>query len=340
MTAIRTCTLALTSAALALAAPAAAADPPAYAQTAAIAGPDGFWDIASWDPASRTVLVAHGSDVLVVDPAAGTTRAIGSVVRGHSALPIPGTTQILVTSGGDNSVRILDRVSGNELARIAVGANPDAAVVTPDGGHAYAMNVRDGTVSMIDLKADAETGRIALKPGLEFAVLIGPAELAVNNEDESEIELANVATGKADGTIALTGCTGPTGLAYAPERHLAISACGNGKAALVDTKARKLVRLVAIGAGPDTALWDARRQRFVIPCGRSGTLSVVALGKPGSAPVVTQSPSETGARTGAIDPATGRLFLPTARFGQGEPGKRPPLEQGTFHVLVMTPVAH
>jgi hypothetical protein len=97
------------------------------------------------------------------------------------------------------------------------------------------------------------------------------------------------------------------------------------------------VRLVDIGAGPDTALWDAKRERFLIPCGRSGTLAIVSLGNPGSAPVVTQVPTEMGARTGAIDPATGRVFLPTARFGPGEPGKRPPLVPGSFHVLVFSP---
>lgn len=337
MASVRTFALAAAVAVAGFVEPATAADLPAYTQTASIPGPDGGWDIASWDQASHLVLIAHGSDVIVIDPATGTARAIGAVQRAHSALPIPGTGEVFVTSGGDNSVRILDRLTGNELANIPVGAKPDAAVIAPDGSRAYAMDAGDGTVSMIDLKTDRETGRIALKPGLEFAVLLSPTELAVNNEDESEIELANLATGKADGTIALPGCTGPTGLAYASDRHLAISACGNGKAALVDTKARKLVRLVDIGAGPDTALWDANRQRFIIPCGRSGTLSVIALGKSGGSPVVSQVPSEPSARTGAIDPATGRVFLPAARFAQGEPGKRPPLVPGSFHVLVMSP---
>jgi DNA-binding beta-propeller fold protein YncE len=336
---VRSFTLALAGVVLAIAAPASAAERAGYTLTASIPGSDGFWDIASWDPARHLVLVAHGADVLVVDPAVGSVRAIATIARGHSALAVPGTGKALVTSGGDNSVRILDLASGEELARIAVGANPDASVVTADGSRAFTMNAGDGTVSLIDLKTDAETGRIALKPGLEFAALISPTELAVNNEDESEIELANLAIGKADGTIALTGCTGPTGLAYAPERHLAISACANGKAALVDMKSRKLVRLVDIGTGPDTALWDPKRQRFIIPCGRSGTLSVIDLGKRGNEPGVSQSPSEMGARTGAIDPATGRIFRPTARFGPGEPGKRPPLVPGTFHVLVMAPGA-
>src|SRR5262245_11935026 len=142
---------------LAMAAPTSAADSPRYSQTASIPGPDGFWDIASWDPAAHVVLIAHSNDVLVVDPAAGTARAIGAVVRGHSALPIPGTGEVLATSGGDNSVRILDRISGNELARIPVGANPDAAVVTPDGSHAYEMNAPERQVAEIGPQSDQGT---------------------------------------------------------------------------------------------------------------------------------------------------------------------------------------
>ena len=46
-------------------------------------------------------------------------------------------------------------------------------------------------------------------------------------------------------------------------------------------------------------------------------------------------PTEKGARTGALDPKTGALYLPTARFAPAaEPGKkRPNMLPGTFHVL-------
>lgn len=335
----RAAALAAASLALAASACASAADSPAYTVTDSIPGPDGFWDYSNWDPASGLVLVGHSNEILVVDPAKGTTRSIGALKRAHIGLAIPGTNELLATSGGDASVRILDLQSGKELAKIAVGENPDAAIVAPDGSKAWIMDAESGDVATINLRTDKETGRIALKPGLEAGALIAPDELAINNEDESEIELVNLFTGKADGMIAIPGCTAPTGFAYAPERGLSISTCRNGKAALVNVTARKLVRLVDIGEGPDGAVYDAERQRFIVSCGRSGTLSVIDLGSPGSAPKVSTAPSELGARTIGIDPETGRLFLPTARFGKGEPGKRPPLEPGSFHLLVMSPAA-
>ena len=318
------------------AAAALAATAPAFVPAAAIPAADGKWDFASWDGEHARLLVAHGQDVLVIDPAAGTVRAIGAIAGAHAALAIPGTDRILVSSGHDDSVRVLDATSGAEVARIPVASDPDAAVLSGDGRSAYVMGAKAGAVSVIDLAALKEVARIALKPALEVPVLAGTL-LAVNDEDAGEIELADLTTGKAAGTIALPGCTGPTGMAYAPEAGLSLSACANGKAALVDLEARRMVALLPIGLGPDTAIWDGARHRFLVPCGKSSTLSIIMLAgrKPRVMPAVTTEPS---ARTAALDPASGRLYLPAGRFAPAEPGKKPALIPGSFHIVVLKPV--
>lgn len=133
-----------------------------------------------------------------------------------------------------------------------------------------------GAVPVIDLVNFQESARITLTPALEMPVVAG-ALLAVNNEDAGDIDLADLTTGKAAGTVAMPGCEGPTGMAYAPKAGLSLSACANGKAALVDLAARKLVALLPIGLGPDTAIWDEAHKRFLVPCGKSGTLSIISL---------------------------------------------------------------
>ncbi|MDR6511936.1 DNA-binding beta-propeller fold protein YncE [Novosphingobium capsulatum] len=319
-----------------LAGPAAsAADAPAFIPGATIAGPDGRWDFASWDAEHHRVLVAHGNDVLVIDPASGSVKAIGEIAGAHAVLAVPGTDRILVSSGKDDSVRILDGITGAEVAHIAAAADPDAAILSADGRTAYVMGAKAGAVSVIDLVNGKEAARIALKPGLEVPVLAGNL-LAVNNEDASEIELADLATGKAAGVIALPGCEGPTGMAYAPEAGLSLSTCANGKAALVNLRARKLVALLPIGQGPDTAIWDGLRHRFLVPCGKSGTLSIIGLasGKPRVEPAVM---TEVSARTAALDPSTGKLYLPAGRFQVAESGMKPTLVSGSFHILTLEP---
>ena len=311
---------------------------PAFVASGSITAPDDRWDFANWDADHARLLVAHGKDVLVIDPAGSAPpRAIGSLAGAHGVVAIGGTGNVLVTSGHDNTTRVLDLASGAELARIAVAENPDAVILSASGHKAYVMAAKAGVVSVVDLETNAEVARIALKPGLEVPVLVTPGLLAVNNEDASEIEFANLVSRKPDGHIALTGCEGPTGLAYAPSLGLALSACANGKAALVDLQSRKLVALLAIGMGPDTVIWDARHTRFLVPCGRSGTLSVIRM--VGRKPVVEPAvATETSARTAALDPASGNLYLPAARFAPAtQAGGRPPMVEGSFHILVMKP---
>jgi hypothetical protein len=47
-------------------------------------------------------------------------------------------------------------------------------------------------------------------------------------------------------------------------------------------------------------------------------------------------PTQIGTRTGAVDPGTGRLYLPTAEYNLPVPaGQRPTTKPGTFQILVV-----
>jgi YVTN family beta-propeller protein len=308
---------------------------PGFAPLPAIDAPTDRWDFASWDAAHQRLLVAHGRDVLVIDPQTRAVRSIGALAHAHGVLPLPGGSLVLATSGQDNTVRILDADTGTETARIAVAADPDAAILSADGTRAYVMDAKAGMVSVIDIAARRETARIALKPGLEVPAIVGTT-LAVNNEDESDMEFVDLAGNTAAGTLPLTGCTAPTGLAYDADDGLLLSTCTNGKAALVDPARRRVVALVPIGLGPDTAIWDGANHRFLVPCGKSGTLAIVHI-RAGSAPRVTTVPTVANARTAAYDPAGGRLYLPAAALHPDAAGKLQAVA-GTFRIAVMAPV--
>jgi len=328
--------LALT-AAVAATVGAAAASAPTYVAGRQIAGPDGGWDYAKVDPETRKLYVAHGDVVTEIDLANGdAVRSFGAIAKAHAVVPLP-DGRLLVTSAHDNTARLFDTKSGRETARIAVGDDPDAAFYDAATGHAVVMNAKGGTVSVIDVATRAVVRTITLKPGLEYGVLASGDRLFVNNEDANEIETANLATGKVGPAIALTGCQGPTGLALDDKTDQLISACANGKAAVVDAKAQRLVSLLTIGAGPDAAIIDANRRLAFIPCGKDGVLDVIALDAPGGAKIVATVKTEPGARTGALDPSDGSLYLPTARFAPPVAGGRPTALPGTFHILAVSP---
>ncbi len=324
--------------AIAAAATVSAASVPTYTVTGSIAGTDGGWDYASIDGDARQLYVAHGDVVMAVDLANGNAaRTFGSIAKAHAVVPVPGKPLLLVTSAHDDTVRFLDTTDGHEIARLAVGSDPDAAFYDAATGHAVVMNAKGGTVSVVDVEARKVVRTITLKPGLEFGVQGDGSTLFVNNEDANEIETADLATGKAGAPIAMPGCTGPTGLGYDPTTRQLISACANGKAVVVDAATRKVVRTLAIGSGPDAVIMDRARRLAIIPCGRDGVLSIISLDAPGGAQVIGSAKSEAGARTGALDPVDGALYLPTARFGApATAGGRPAAIPDSFHVAVMT----
>ncbi len=318
----------------------AATPVPSYRLAENIPGPDGAgWDYARVDAGGVHLFVAHGDAVTEVDLAkGGKVRSIGHVEHAHAVVPIAGTTMLLVTSGNDSTVRLIDTATDQELASLNVEDDPDAAILDPATGHALVMNSHAGSVSEIDVHAKRVVRTIQVKPALEYAA-IGPTRtLFINNEDENEIDTVDLATGKRSASIALTGCEGPTGMAYDAKTRRIISSCANGKAAIVDARLRKLVATLDIGRGPDAVIVDAKRRLAFIPCGRDGVLEILSLDAPGGVKRVTTVKTEVGARTGALDEKTGAIYLPTANFGPPPaPGKRPPALPGTFHIIVVRP---
>jgi DNA-binding beta-propeller fold protein YncE len=92
---------------------------------------------------------------------------------------------------------------------------------------------------------------------------------------------------------------------------------------------------IAIGPRPDGAFYDPGKRRVYIPSGGDGTLTVIDT--TGRLPrFAAKIPTQQSARTGAVDSATGRIYLPAARFGPpAAPGERPKMQPGSFEILVV-----
>jgi YVTN family beta-propeller protein len=330
-------TLAFLAAALATAAPLCAATP-TYKVSGSIAGPDGGWDYASVDPATRRLYVAHGNAVTAVDLASGTvTPALSPAAHAHAVLPIPGTGLVLETEGDTATARLIEGATGAEKARIPVGKKPDAAIWDAGRKRAIVMNATSGTIMLVDPATAKVTATITAEPGLEFAALDKAGLLYVNNEDNSKLAVVDPDQAKLLGWITLPGCEGPTGLAYAPTAGLLVSACGNGIVAIVDPKTRKMVSTIKTGKGADAVIPDPARKRLFVPAGESGTLTVLAEA-PGRISLVETVPTEVSARTGAVDPTDGKIYLPAAKMAAAtQPGGRRQPIPGSFHLVVVSP---
>lgn len=319
---------------LLIAAGAVHATPSGYHVVDRIAGPDGGWDYARVDPAHNRVLVTHGTSVMAIDLASKAVSSFGPGQRLHDALPIKDGAEVAVTNGGTNTVVFIDAKTNSPIVTVDTGKGPDAAELDPKTGLVLVMDHLGGQVTLVDPRSHKVVGTIEVGGALEAAVADGSGKAYVNVENKNEIAVLDIPGRKVLARYPLTGCDGPTGLAYDAADRLLIAGC-DGSSDVVDAKSGKVVQTLATGKGADGAVFDARRKLAFVSAGRAGTLAVISLA--GGKPVLVDTvPTQVGARTIALDPRSGRLYLPTAKYlPPATPGGRPTTQPGSFQVLVV-----
>ncbi len=311
-----------------------------YHPVGRIIGTDGGWDYSAFDAGSARLYIARANAVSVVDAARGAFTSLAPAQKGHEVLVLDNGATLLETDGGSNQARFIDAHSGAIQAEIAVGAKPDAALFDHATGLVAVMNAGDGTISLIDPVKRAVVGQIRVGGGLEAAQADGAGTLFVNIEDGNAIARVDLVARKVLGRIALPGCEGPTGLALVAGSSRLITACANKVALVVNAASGATMATLAIGDGPDAVLVDETRGLAFVPCGGSGTLVELSILDRDHIAVAGTIATQASARSGAIDPRNGRIYLPVARFGPAAPGKKHgDMVPGSFAVLVLAPGA-
>ena len=308
--------------------------------TERISAADGGWDFANIDSANGKLYIARSDAVTVVELASGKARQLAAAKRGHQVLVLDNGATLFETDGETGLGRFINAADGKVLAEVATGKKPDAALYDPATGLIAVMNAGDGTVAVIDPVAHALVRKFPVDDALEFAVADGHGGIFINLEDDAQIAHVDLKTGKRINTIALPGCAGPTGLALVSKGTRLISACANEVAVVVDVASGKAVKILPIGRDPDAVLVDDARGLAFIPCGGSGTLVALTIADADHIAVVQTIATQKGAKTGAIDPRSGRIYLPAATLAAPEPGaKRGKPVPGSFVVVVVSPKA-
>jgi YVTN family beta-propeller protein len=314
----------------------AAAPIPHYRVIAQLADGDGGWDLLSVAPADQRLYVAHGDRVTAVDLRTG--NATDKIVPGqrvHAALAIPGTHDVLSTNGETNNATLFDGRTGQVRATVPTGTKPDAAAYDPATRTVWIMNPGSGDVTVVDPASAKVLGTVAVGGSLEMGEADGRGRMYVNVEDKNEVAVLDTRARKLVRRFALDGCDGPTGIAVDTRDNQIVSACGGNAVAIVSAPDGRQIARLPIGKGADGAAFDPVRRAALVPGGRDGNLTIIRLG-PRPA-VVGQVPTAVSARTIAVDPATGRAYLPSATLAPAPAGERPKAVPGTFRVLVVAP---
>jgi DNA-binding beta-propeller fold protein YncE len=299
-----------------------------------ISGGDGDarFDLAAVDSKAHRLYVARGYGVMAVDLLSGqVTHQLVPGKHVHAVVPLP-DGQVLSTNGDLDTATLFDGVSGKVRAEISTGQNPDAAVFDSATGLVFVMDGKDGTVTVIDPVHGGSPGRFTVGGKLEAAVADGLGRIFVNVENNNEIAVIDTAQRKVLIRYPLAGCDGPTGLALDQQKGLLVAACSNRLAVGIRASDGKQLSSVPIDRHPDAVIFDASRKVFLIPCGRDGTLPIIAESGEGGLTVVAKVVTAVGAHTGALDSETGRIYLPTANFHITLTGFAP--ADGSFRILV------
>jgi len=297
-------------------------------------GGTGGWDYVTVDAAHNRLYVAHGASISAVDlTSRQAVPALVATQGAHIALPVDGGKTLLVTNGKSDTVTFNDAVTGAQSASVATDAKPDAAIVEPVGGQAFVMANGGDTIDVIDLASHAVVAKIPAGGAPEAAAVDGQGLVFTHLEDKNALVVIDGRSHAIKATYALKDCDEPSGVAFVDKGRLVLSACRNGIARVTEADTGAEVATLPIGQHPDGALYDAKAGLGYIPAG-DGTLTVIAFdGKPH---VVDRVTTKAGARTAALDPATGRVFLPTADLTPpAKESDRPGIVPDSFAILVV-----
>ena len=296
-----------------------------------IDAPRGAWNFSALDPASRRLYVGRTDGVLAVDiDSRKVTPLPLSGRRVQMVAPVPGTDLVVATLEDSNSAVLMNGRTGAVVKELPAGRGPEIATFDPASGLVAVMAASEEII-LIDPVRQAVAGRIHMGSLLESGAADGHGLLYVNLEDKHAIGVVDVAARKLSRSWPLGDCDDPTGLGYEPKKHWLISSCAGSRVAkVVDTASGAIVATLPIGIEPDAVMVDAQRHLAFIPCSE-GHLTVISLS--GAKPrVIASVVTAQGSTTGALDPRTGRVYLPVGRAPSTPFGGR---EIPGFAVLVV-----
>ncbi len=298
-------------------------------------GGDTFWDALTLDPAGHRLFITHGDHVVVVDSRGYAVLGDIAGLNGVHQVAIAGTLgKGFVTQGGADAVAVFDPKTLAVTGTIKVGSRPDGMVYDPVSRRVFTLNAGGKNATAIDVASGTVDGTVPLGGKPEFAVADGRGHVYDNLEDTSEIVEIDTKTMDVTKRWPLAPCTEPSGLAIDKIHRVLFAACGNEMMAAVDIRNGKVVATVPTGKRSDGAAFDPARREVFIPDGE-GKLTVIRETAPDKYRLVENVPTQFGARTIEIDPASHRIFTVTADLTPA-PGQHPPYKMapGSFRLLV------
>lgn len=301
---------------------------------------DGGWDYLTMDDLTSRLYISHGSIVQVLDVA--TRKLLGTITgtKGVHGIALANTLNKGFTSNSsDSSVTIFDLKTLQFLKNVKItGEDPDAILFDPFSQRVFVFNRRSSNSTVIDANSNKVIKTIALSGRPEFSTCDLKGKVYVNIEDKNEICVINSQTLEVEHKWQITPGIRPSGMAIDIKNHRLFSVCDNEMMVVINSENGKVVSSVPIGKWPDGVAFDPILERIYTSNGE-GTMTIIQEEKPNSFKVLENFPTQSRARTIAINSKTQRIYLPVAEYGETpaptseNPNPRQPIRPNTFTIL-------
>jgi DNA-binding beta-propeller fold protein YncE len=313
-----------------------AADPNYHVVKEIPIGGEGGWDYLIVDAPAHRVYVSHATKIVVADTETG--QVVGEIADTpgvHGIALAPDLGRGFTSNGRANSSTIVDLKSLQSIGTVATGANPDSIRYLQDRHEVWTFNHTGGSITVFDPMSARVIATIEVGGQLEEAVEDAAANrVYVNIEDKNAIAVVDRTAHKLVQTWPLTGCEGPTGLAFDAKNHLLLSAC-DGTMMVTDSRSGKAVTNFPIGNRVDGNGFDPATGLAFASSG-TGVLTIAHEDAPNKFTVVQTVKTQSSGRTMWLDPTTHRVYVPVANTQTGVNG-RAQIVPGTLKVLVLGP---
>jgi YVTN family beta-propeller protein len=300
---------------------------------------DGGWDYVTFDPGSHHLFLSHGNQVDVLDTTSGQVAGTIPDTPGvHGAL-VAGKYGF-TTNGRENKSSVFDPATLKLIKKIDVGKGPDGIFYHVATKRVFTCNHGSDDVSVIDANTAELIGTVKVEGGGESMIAAKDGLIYLNLEDKGEVVVFDPKSLEVKRHIPIGVAGTPTGLDYDPATDRLFIGCREKPLLVVmEASTGKVVTTFPIGTGVDWVIFD-RKNNVVFASNGDGTLSTVRVKPHGEYEQLDAVKTEPGAKTMALDPATGTVYLSTADVvitPAAKAGERPKraVTPGTFHVLAV-----
>lgn len=305
-------------------------------------GGDGGMDYLTVDSQTHRLFVPRSTHTMVLDADSG--KVLGDIPgqkTAHGVAIVPSVGRGFITDGGgDGAIVIFDLKTYAVLGTLVTEPDSDGIIYDAALNRVLAVSGDKGVLMTFKPDIDPKNGKIdppiELGGAPEFLASDGTGKVYINLEDKDMVAVVDLHTRKVTARWPVAPGGHPVGMALDKKTHRLFVGCRKPqKMVVMSAETGKVLDTLPIGAGVDATAVDAG-QAFA-SC-RDGSLTVVGE-KSGKYEVAQVVNTPQGAKTLGVDPATHKIYLPTAEF-ESQPANstsRPKQKPGSFMIVEVAP---